>query len=53
MKKKGLGHKRATTTGAATWLVKQRSYIPLNNRHVVNNSASIRVRLRAGFLIFM
>lgn len=46
-------HKRATARVTAIWPLKQKSNVPLNNRHVVNNSASIRVRLREGFLIFM
>ena len=45
--------KSATARLTAIWPFKQKGNVPLNNRHEVNNSASITVRLRESFLIFM
>lgn len=36
-----------------SYSIKPNSSVSLNNRHVVNNSAIIKVHLREGFLIFM
>lgn len=53
--KKALTVKKKKTTArvAAICLLKPNSRVSLNNRHVVNNSAIMKVLLRKGFLIFM